>query len=214
MRSVLGLVVRLLQNLLRTGPTRVESWEASARAMGAEYVPGGFFTSDRLRYASPPWMLTVDLHSSNVVHGVATFTRMRAPYISRGAFKFSIEHAGPADALARVFGRDRDIKIGDAIFDFAYQVHGNDEKLVRTLLADPVFRGLLPRRPTFGLQSKPGREGSAGQVPEGVHIFECWLGGIVEDQQVLKSLLELTQSALRRMCAIGVASDEAPRVVF
>ena len=143
-------------------------------------------------------------------------TRMRAPYVPRDTFLFSIKrlHARLSDGavlrgMARLSGRHK-VEAGDLGFDRDFLVTANDAAKVRALLADPRVCGLIQSQPSIDISAaRPGWRlfKRSGQRLSVLRFEE---EGVIIDVQRLKSLFELFEATLNQLCQIGSASQEEP----
>lgn len=79
------------QPLLRElfGPSREEIWRQLAREMNASYVAGDFWWKrDKVQASRAGWLITLD------EHGKYHHTRMRAPFLNPGGFRFTVYRKG------------------------------------------------------------------------------------------------------------------------
>jgi len=143
-------------------------------------------------------------------------TRMRAPYVPRDTFLFSIKRlrARLSDGavlrgMARLSGRHK-VEAGDLGFDRDFLVTANDAAKVRALLADPRVCGLIQSQPSIDISAaRPGWRlfKRSGQRLSVLRFEE---EGVIIDVQRLKSLFELFEATLNQLCQIGSASQEEP----
>src|SRR5215212_10477357 len=122
-------------------PERVgaETWDEFCGRVDAalsEYVRTG---RARVRYRN--WCVTLDTNVVPAGAAAAVVTRMRAPYASRGAFRFKLQRRDFLDALARRIGIHTS-ETGQTEFDREFVVRSEDDARVRRLFEDPAIRGL------------------------------------------------------------------------
>jgi hypothetical protein len=143
-------------------------------------------------------------------------TRIRAPYVARDAFSFSIKRlqARLTDGallrgMAKLSGRHK-IEAGDLGFDRDFLITTNDTDKARALLADPRIRDLIQSQPSLDISSaRPGwRLFKKSSQPLSVLRFEE--EGVITDVQRLRSLFELFHETLNQLRQIGAASQEEP----
>ena len=102
--------------------------------------------------AHKDWVVTLDsfVVPAGKVH--IPMTRIRAPYVNPGGFRFTIYRKSIFSGIAKAFGM-QDIEIGDSPFDDDFIIKGTDESQVRALLANPRLRELIAaaeRHPSDG----------------------------------------------------------------
>ena len=128
---------------------------------------------------------------------------MRAPYVTKDAFRFMI--------MSTDHGWDTgsgmpDITIGDPDFDKRYIIQGTDELKLRALLANPKIREVYPAQIDYSLevQDEP--------LPAGVYQLSYKHTGLITDLDRLQSLYEMFEETLNQLCVIGSASEAKPNV--
>ncbi|HTE06810.1 MAG TPA: DUF3137 domain-containing protein [Planctomycetota bacterium] len=198
---------------LRTlfGPSRETIWRQLAAELDAEYAPGGFFKSGAVRLAHGEWTLTLDTYVVSTGKTVIVFTRMRAPYVNPGGFRFNIYRRGFFSDLAKRFGM-QDIEIGHPDFDRDFIIKSSDEGKVKRLLADGRLRSLIALQPQIHLEVKD-REGRFGpDFPEDTDELCFHVTGVIKDVPRLKQLFELFAETLDELCRMGAAYERAPDI--
>jgi hypothetical protein len=143
-------------------------------------------------------------------------TRIRAPYVARDAFSFSVKRVrarlsdgAVLHGMARLAGRHK-VEPRDLGLERDFLITANDTSQVRALLADSRICALLQAQPSIDISSaRPGwrlfkRSGQS------LSVLRFEEEGVITDVQRLKSLFELFEDTLSRLCQIGSASDEEP----
>ena len=142
-------------------------------------------------------------------------TRIRAPYVARDSFSFSIKHVrarlsdgAVLHGMARLAGRHK-VEAGDFGFDRDFLITANDTDKVRALLADPRIRDLVQSQPCIDISAaRPGWRLFKRSGPQRVSVLRFEEEGVITDVERLKSLLELFGETLNQLCQIGSASQE------
>lgn len=192
-------------------PLRVgeESWEefcARVDAAVAGYLRG---TPARVRYKN--WCVTLDTNVVPAGAAAAVVTRMRAPYTSRGAFRFKLQRRDFLDALARRL-RVHTSETGQTEFDREFVVRSSSDARVRSLFEDTAIRGLIQSQPAINLEAR-GDDGPFGStLPEGVDELVLRAPGFVTDAAQLRKLFALFALILDRLCAMDSACADEPGV--
>jgi hypothetical protein len=192
-------------------PERVggESWEEfCARVDGAVagYLRG---IPARVRYKN--WCVTLDTNVVPAGAAAAVVTRMRAPYASRGAFRFKLQRRDLLDALARRL-RIHASETGQTDFDREFVVRSEDDARVRSLFEDPAIRGLIQSQPAINLEARGGDGPFGATLPEGVDELVLRAPGFVTDPAQLRKLFALFALILDRLCAMDSACEDEPGV--
>jgi hypothetical protein len=194
------------------GPSKDEVWNLLAQQIGGQFKPGeGWTGRSRVDAGVGPWVVTLDTYTVNTGKSSVTFTRMRAPFVNRDGFRFTITRAGIFSPVARVLGF-QDVEVGDPAFDKAFVIKSNDEPRVRTLLADPDLRARFALQPTLTLSVLDDEGWFGATFPEGVDELKFHTVGIIKDLVRLQHLFELFAATLNRLCKIGSAYEDDPKV--
>jgi len=144
-------------------------------------------------------------------------TRIRAPYVARDTFSFSIKRlrARLTDGallrgMAKLTGRHT-VEPGDLGFDRDFLITANDTAQVRALLADPGLCGLIQSQPAIDISAaRPGWRLFKGSGSQRLSVLRFEEEGVITDVGRLKSLFELFQETLNQLCQIGSALPEEP----
>jgi hypothetical protein len=138
---------------------------------------------------------------------------MRAPYSSRGAFRFKLQRRDLLDALARRIGIHTS-ETGQTDFDRAFVVRSGDDERVRSLFEDTAIRRLIQSQPAINLEAR-GDDGPFGaSLPEGVDELVLRAPGFVTDAERLRRLFALFALILDRLCETGAACEDEPGVTL
>jgi hypothetical protein len=194
------------------GPSKDEIWNLLARQIGGQFTPGrGWAGRSRVDAEVGQWVVTLDTFTVSTGKSNVTFTRVRAPFVNRDGFRFTIARAGVFSPVARLLGF-QDVEVGDAAFDKDFVVKTNDERRVRTLLADPDLRAKLALQPTLTLSVLDDEGWFGAKFPEGVDELKFHTVGIIKDLVRLEQLFILFAATLNRLCHIGSAYEDDPQV--
>ena len=117
------------------GPSREEIWRQLCSEIGAEFIDGGFWKGGKVEAHVKNWTITLDTYTVSTGHSHVTYTRMRAPFVSRDGFRFRIYRKSFFTGLGKMLGM-QDIEVGQSVhFDEDFVIQGNDEYKVRSLFA-------------------------------------------------------------------------------
>ena len=132
------------------GPSKEEIWRQLCSEIGAQYVQGGFWKGDKVQAHHGQWTITLDTytvsHSDGHRRYSTTYTRMRAPYVNKDGFRFTIYRKSIFSGLGKLLGM-QDVEVGFPEFDEAFVIKGNDEGKLRALFANPRIRQLIEMQP-------------------------------------------------------------------
>jgi len=190
------------------GPSKDEVWAQVARDIGGYYDDRGLLGRDALRCRAGAWEITLDTYKtgSSTTH---TYTRMRAPFRTRDRLTFAIEREGMISAILKRLGQ-QDIETGDADFDKAFRIRGNDAAKVRRLLQDPRMKQLIQAQPEVRFKTRTDAGLLNERFPKGVHELYFEMTGVVKEPERLKDLFELFRLTLERLVEIECAREDDP----
>jgi len=201
-------------NLLNAmfGPSKDAVWRQLSEEIHASFIEGGFWRGSKVEATVREWTVILDTFSvfSSATTTSTTYTRMRAPYINKDGFRFTMRRKGLFGGMDRLAGM-QDIETGDAGFDQAFVVQSNDESKVRALFANPTIRRLIEEQPAMRLEVKDDEGRFGPRFPEGVDELYCEVAGVIKEIERLKSLYELFAEILDQLCRIGSAYTDDPQ---
>ena len=193
------------------GPSREEIWRQLCGEIQAQYVTGGFWKGDKVQAQHGQWTITLDIYTVSDGENTTRYTRLRAPYVNKDDFRFTIYRTGIFSDLGKLFGIE-DVEVGYPEFDEAFVIKGNDKTKLRALFANPRIRQLIERQPKIRLTVKDDEGWFGKHFPEGVdELYFCVLG-VIRDVDRLKSLFDLFAEVLDHLCHIGSAYEDDPRL--
>lgn len=189
------------------GVSLADAWGALAQEINARHDRGGWFNAGRVVADVGPWQVTLDLLSSDE----SPFTRIRAPFVNPGGFHFRVYRKSIFSDLGKLLGM-QDIVVGDAAFDEAFIIQGNDEARTRELLADEKLRALIAAQPSIRFEVKDDEGWFGKTFPEATDELQFIAGGAIKDVDRLKLLFDLFAHTLWRLCQLGEAKAHPPGV--
>jgi hypothetical protein len=192
------------------GPSKDEIWRQLSDQIGGDFVNVGFFKTTKVEVHHKEWTITLDTEADEEQQ----FTRMRAPYVNKDGFRFTIYRKGVFSELGKLLGM-QDIEIGEPEFDDAFIIKGNDENKLRELFGNQNIRRLIEQQPKIHLTVRDDDGGwFKARFPEGVDELYFRVPGVVKDIDRLKALYDLFAEVLNHMCHIGSAYEDDPGIVL
>ncbi len=190
------------------GPSRDEVWRQLCNEIGADFVEGGFWKGNKVQAHVKEWIVTLDTYTVSTGKSHVTYTRMRAPYVNRDGFRFTIYRRNLLSDLGKLLGM-QDIDVGDPEFDRDLVIKGNDESKVLSLFGNPRICQLIQAQPSIHLQVKDDEGWFSASFPEGVDELCFHVVGVIKDIERLKSLYELFAETLgdvdrHRLCRLSL----------
>lgn len=194
------------------GPSRDEVWQQLCQEIGGDFVEGGFWRGGKVEVHHKGWTITLDTYAVTTGHSTHVFTRIRAPFVNRDDFRFTIYRKGIFSGLGKKLGI-QDIEVGHSLhFDDNFIIQGNDELKVRELFANPEIRRLLDEQPQIRLEVKDDDGYFRHRFPDGVDELLFQVSGVIKDVDRLRKLFDLFAEVLDELCRTGTAGPEDPGV--
>jgi hypothetical protein len=193
------------------GPSKDEIWSQVSADIGAEFVDGGFWGKDEVRYQSGEWELLLDTFTVSSGKSSSTYTRLRAPFVNKDGLYFKIYRENILSSIGKFFGMT-DIEVGIMDFDDTYIIQGNDKKKVKLLFADTELQRLVRAQDSINFMIRDDSNKIFPTFPEGVDqlYFKC--GGVLRDAQRIKALSELFVRVLNRLVRMDSAYEDDPGI--
>jgi hypothetical protein len=193
------------------GPSQEEVWRQLCSEIGADFVDGGFWRGHKVVARVDEWTVTLDTYTVSTGRSSVTYTRLRAPYVNRDGFRFTIYRKTLFSGLGKLLGM-QDIEVGDPFFDDQFIIKGNDEGKVRALFAHAPLRKLIQAQPAIHLTVKDDEGWFEREFPEGVDELCFQVVGVIKDVARLKSLFELFALTLHCLCHLDSAYENDPHL--
>ncbi len=194
------------------GPSRQEIWRQLSAEIHGRYVEGqGFWKGDKVEANHHAWTVTLDQYVVSTGEVTIPYTRFRAPYVNPSGFRFRIYRRSRLSGLGKMMGM-QDIEIGDAAFDEAFIIQGQDGSKVRHLLSNPKIRELIAAQPEIEFSVKDDEGWFGPKFPEGVDELHFLAHGIIKDVIRLKQVYGLFAEVLDELCRMGAAYETDPHV--
>ena len=196
------------QPLLRElfGPSREEIWRQLASEIDANYVDGDFWKRDKVQASHAGWLITLD------EHGKYHHTRMRAPFLNPGGFRFTVYRKGIFTELGKYLGM-QDVEVGHQDFDRDFVIKGTDGTKLRQIFGNARIRELIAAQPRIHFEVKDAngifeRDLFAEKPPEDLDVLEFLVHsrhGKIKDKEHLRLLFDLFAETLDELCRMGTA---------
>jgi hypothetical protein len=193
------------------GPSRKELWRKLSEEIDARYVDGGWWKADKVQADHGDWTVTLDTYAVHAGKTVIVFTRMRAPFVNPGGFRFTVYRKSIFTGIAKFFGM-QDIEIGYPPFDHDFVVQSNNEYRVRELLANVAIRDLITRQKDIQFSVKDDEGWFGSKFPDGVDELHFAVAGVIKDTERLKLLYDLFAETLDHLCRMGEAEKRPANV--
>ena len=218
------------------GPSREEVWKQLCNELGGTLVKGKLLPHRcKARIQVKDWTVTFDTYKKGKR---PTFTRIRAPYVNKDGFRFTIYNRTLLSDLGKALGMQDvvvggpkfenlaplcgvpsyvdpyDIEIGEPEFDNEFIIKGNNEEKIRQLFSNIKIRDLMQSQPSIFLQVKDDEGFFGDTFPAGVDELYFQTPGVIKDIERLKSLYYLIAEVLNMLCHIGSAYEDDPKLLL
>jgi hypothetical protein len=189
------------------GPNREELWRQLASELGASYVEGDFWTRGKIQASHAGWLITLE------EHGKYHHTRMRAPFLNPGGFRFTVYRKGIFTELGKYLGM-QDVAVGHPDFDRDFVIKGTDETKLRQIFGNARIRELIAAQPRIHFEVKDAsgifERGLFGErPPEHLDLleFEVESRPSIKEKAQLRLLFDLFAETLDELCRMGTAKS-------
>jgi len=187
---------------------RDEIWAQLAAQLGGTFEKGRLFSSPEVRCQSGPWEIVLDIYQSGGEQH-QTFTRLRAPFLSKEPFGMKIFPENVLTRLSKKLGM-QDVQTGFKDFDEAFVVQATRKDPVIQLLRDETLRQLLMNHANITLGIKDHEGIFRKRYPKDVDVLYAMRQGSVKNLDELRSLFALFAIVLERMTQISAAYKKDP----
>jgi hypothetical protein len=194
-----------------SGPSKKEIWKQLSDQVHGRFLEGGFWKGDKVLVEHGPWTLTLDTFAIHTGEVTIVYTRMRAPYVNPGGFRFHVYRKSVFSGIAKRLGM-QDIEVGDPVFDDDFIVQSSDPSRARELLSNARVRELLSSQKDVHFSVRDDEGWFGAKFPEGVDELQFTLPGVIKDLERLKLLFDLFAESLDALARIGAAAEEPPNV--
>lgn len=195
------------------GPHQDEIWKQLSSELGATFVEGSFWKGSKVQAQAKEWVITLDTYTVHANNANITYTRIRAPYVNKDGFRFTIYRKSIFSEIGKLFGM-QDVEVGYPEFDNAFIIKGNDESKLRSLFNNAKVRDLIQAQPEIYFHVKDDEGWFKTKFPDGVDELYFQVRGVIQDVQRLKALYGLFAEVLNHLCSIGSAYEGDPKVVL
>jgi hypothetical protein len=161
---------------------RDDAWRQLASELGASFVKGSFRRSSMLMIPYKDWTVTLDTYSVPSGDSSTSYTRVSAPLQDMQGFWFALTKKGLVSKLDKALGT-KEYPTGDAEFDKAFVIRGNDESKIKALFAHQSIRQLFQTERSLTAAIKK-------------NVLSIEVTGSVKDPERLKTLFAMIKETL------------------
>jgi len=196
------------------GPSRRNVWSKVANELDGHLNHGGFFGKEHLLVNYRNWRIFMDIFTvSHTEGGSTTYTRLRAPFLSKTDFELKIRRANILSPVGKFLGM-QDIEVGDKLFDKKFIIKSNDEQKVKDLLDDEKLKSFLSYPPKMHLEIRHEKSFFLNRGhPPGVYELYFKYKGVLKNEKTIFVLIALFQAMLDRLVVVDLALRGGPYYV-
>jgi len=195
------------------GTSKREAWQQFCEENEARYIDRGIWKGDRVEFDFENITIVLDTYTVSTGKAIVTYTRIRAPFVNESGFKFRVYNAGPFSNMAKAMGA-QDIETGDAGFDRAFMIKGNDERKVKELMSNERIKHLFLSQPRIDLHINDDEGVFGADFPEGTDQLYFVTVGVIKDIWRLKILFHLFGEILIELTDMGIAGFKDPDIML
>ncbi len=203
--------MKLLQNIF--GESKDVIWAQIAKDIGGDYIDGGFWKKDVLRYHHNNWELLLDTFTRSTGKTHVTYTRMRVPFLNKDGLRFKIYREGFFSGVGKFFGM-QDLQVRDPRFNRNFIIQGNDKTKIEQLLNDYQLKMLFEMVPKVHVEIKKDEGWFGRSYPQGVDVLYFERVGVIKDKETLQLLFRLFSAVLDRLVRIDSAYVDDPKITL
>lgn len=191
------------------GNSKEEVWKQLSYKIGATYVDGGWFGTDKVVAQHKHWKIVLDAKE-----GKNAYTRIRAPFINKDGFKFNIYRTNFFSDIGVHFLGIEDAELGFDDIDCDFVIQGNDRYKLWKLFAHDRIRIIIKQHPSVNLKIKTANTHLLfNDFDDNVDVIEFKVMGILKDVKQLSKMFDLFAEVLDHLCTIGSAYEDDPTLV-
>jgi hypothetical protein len=155
------------------------------------------------------WIITLDTYKDA---GGTIFTRLRAPFVNKDGFVFSIFREN--SFWDRHSHDTQDLEVGQPDFDQTFVIKSNNVEAVKKLFSDEKIRGYLEKQPQVYFSASKESGWYSKDFPDGIGELLFQVRGEIKNLARLKELYALFGETLDQLCRIGAATHDDPGLVI
>lgn len=191
------------------GPSQKEIWNEFAGEIEANFIEGGLFKSHKVIAKYENWEVTFDIFTQSSGKHSTTYTRIRAPFVSKGGFFFKLYNNGFFSSIGKTLGM-QDIEIGFPEFDEKFIIKGKEAEKITELFSGEKIRELINSQNKIHLEIKDDEGMFGTEIPPDVDILYFQTYGVIKDIEKLKRLYMLFVLILNKLKLMDLAIEINP----
>ncbi|MDW3648261.1 MAG: hypothetical protein R8P61_14425 [Bacteroidia bacterium] len=189
------------------GPSKKVVWEEYANQRNLELYQSKKGSVQRIEIPHHQLIIHLDTYVVHTGSSMIYYTRLRVPFNQIKAFDFRIFRSHMLTGFLKFFSY-QDVEIGNPDFDHKFVIKGSDERMLKNMFRDHMFRKLLAKEKQFELKIHKAQSRLAKKLPEGVGELSYHVVGLIKDPVKLDHLTQMMKSCLDQLEKIEVLSRD------
>ena len=105
------------------GPSKNEIWMQLSHEVNGRFIDGSWSKGSKVEVEHGEWNITLDTYTVSNGKSSTTYTRLRAPYVNKDGFHFTIYRKSVFSGMGKMFGM-QDVEVGHKQFDDDFIIKG------------------------------------------------------------------------------------------
>ncbi len=195
------------------GLSKKEVWAQLTQEIGADFIDDGILKGVRVEKKHKLWTIYLDTYTVSTGKSSTTYTRLRAPYISRYDFTFKIGRKNIFTRIAKAFGKTYPSS-GDYAFDGEFVIKSPDESLIKKIFSNENIKNRMRNLKRVNISTKKckGRFGTE-KVFDAKEI-NYTVVGVIKDIEILRNMISVIIELLDEFEKNDISENEEANVVL
>jgi hypothetical protein len=160
-------------------------WQQFSNDIGGVFIVGNLHSNIQVKVSLSYWDIIFDIHPCERTSG-STLTRVRAIFLSKDNFLFTIYQQDIFSEIAKFFGM-QDIEVGYPDFDNTFVIKSNNPAQIKALFKHELIRQILIKYPHVYFDIRKNESFLSNDFPEGVLELYLHVIGVVLDIRELQA---------------------------
>lgn len=187
--------------------------EAAWDALRQVFRAAGAWDGQAVRIRQGPFVITLDIRAFPAGYTSRVATRLRAAFHNRDRFRFRVTRHDLLSDLAEILGA-QDLRLGNPVFDREFVLKSAQPEQLLRLLDDSDLQSRIASSAIQLIEVRPDEGWFGPEFPEGVDELYLEAAGRIVVEPDIEYLFEVFSTLLNRLCHIGSAYEEDPRLTL
>lgn len=187
-----------------------EVWRQFSEAVAGKFIQEKLSGDISVEVVHGPWHIILDTSEAGRHEEGFFVTRLRAPIVNPGAFRFKVHKEGFVSRVGKLVGL-KDLELGVAEFDKTFILNCPDKEKGLALFGDPAIQAQMLKIKNLHFQIKDSDGLFGPKFSEDEDELSLEMDGIVTDLSRLEDLLHLFAITLDLMVEKGFILPKEPK---